>query len=159
MPQQAKIVTREATVSAVNQTNLGKGTPLTYADIDGSLINLRDQTFGIAGDSGTADIQSGQTITIAGGTGIITSTAGNTITIEGTSQAQGITVRAPDSSQIAVSDGGTLNIAGAGGITIGTTDGIITVDGTAVNNAINIDGGTAISVYGGTTGINGGTSA
>lgn len=158
MPTKAKIVTRSQAVSTVETDVLAKGQPLTFEEIDSSLINLRDQTIGIAADSGSADVSAGQTISIVGGTGITTSTAGRTITIEGTSQAQGITVRAPDSSTVAVSDGGTLQLAGAGGITIGTTGGVITVDATTINNAINIDGGVANSTYGGTTAINGGTS-
>ena len=81
------------------------------------------------------------------------------MTIEGTSQAQGITFQAPDSSQIAVSDGNILPVAGAGGITIGTSNGTLTVDASTINNAINIDGGSSTTTYGGTTTINGGTSA
>jgi len=159
MPQKAKIVTRSQSVSTVETDVLAKGSPLTFEEIDSSLINLRDASIGIAADSGSANIQQGDTISIVGGTGITTTTSGSIITIEGTSQAQGITVRAPDSSTVAVSDGGTLQLAGAGGITIGTTGGVITVDATTINNAINIDGGVANSTYGGTTAINGGTSA
>ena len=159
MPAKAKIVTRATATSTVNANNLAKGSPLSFGEIDSSLINLRDQTFGIAGDTGTADIGAGQTITFVGGTGISTLTSGNTVTIEGTSQAQGITVSAPDSSTIAVADGAALPIAGAGGITISTTGNILTIDGTTINNAINIDGGASATTYGGTTGINGGTSA
>ena len=159
MTTKAKIVTRSQSVSTVETDTLAKGTPLTFEEIDSSLINLRDASIGVAGDSGSSDIQQGDTISIIGGTGITTSASGGTITIEGTSQAQGITVQAPDSSTVAVSDGGTLRLSGAGGITIGTTGGVITVDATTINNAINIDGGVANSTYGGTTAINGGTSA
>lgn len=159
MPTKAKIVTRSQSVSTVETDTLAKGTPLTFEDIDSTLINLRDATHAIAADTGSKDIEQGETMTIAGGTGISTSVSGSTLTIEGTSQAQGITVRAPDSSTVAVTDGGTLELAGAGGITIDTTGGVITVDATTINNAINIDGGTANSSYGGTSAINGGTSA
>ena len=158
MPQKAKIVTRSQATSTVKTDILAKGQPLTFEEIDSSLINLRDATIGIAADSGSADLGTGQTLAIQGGTGITTTVSGSTVTIEGTSQAQGITVRAPDSSTVAVSDGGTLQLAGAGGITIGTTGGVITVDATTINNAINIDGGVSNSTYGGTTAINGGTS-
>jgi hypothetical protein len=133
--------------------------PLTFEQIDSTLINLRDSSHAIAADTGSKDVEQGDTLTIAGGTGISTSVTGSTLTIEGTSQAQGITVQAPDSSQVAVSDGGTLQLSGAGGITIGTTGGVITVDATTINNAINIDGGVSNSTYGGTSSINGGTSA
>lgn len=159
MPTKAKIVTRAQSVSTVETDTLAKGTPLTFEEIDSSLINLRDATHAIAADTGSKDVQQGDTLTIAGGTGIQTSVSGSTLTIEGTSQAQGITVRAPDSSTVAVTDGGTLELAGAGGITIDTTGGVVTVDATTINNAINIDGGTANSSYGGTSAINGGTSA
>lgn len=159
MPTKAKIVTRAQSVSTVETDTLAKGTPLTFEEIDSSLINLRDATHAIAADTGSKDVQQGDTLTIAGGTGISTSVTGNTLTIEGTSQAQGITVRAPDSSTVAVSDGGELQLAGAGGISINTTGGVVTVDATTINNAINIDGGTATSTYGGTSAINGGTSA
>ena len=159
MPTKAKIVTRSQSVSTVETDTLAKGTPLTFEDIDSTLINLRDATHAIAADTGSKDIEQGETMTIAGGTGISTSVSGSTLTIEGTSQAQGITFQAPDSSQIAVSDGNILPVAGAGGITIDTTDGTLTVDASTINNAINIDGGTANSSYGGTSAINGGTSA
>lgn len=159
MPTKAKIVTRSQSISTVETDTLAKGTPLTFEDIDSTLINLRDATHAIAADTGSKDVQQGDTLTIAGGTGIQTSVSGSTLTIEGTSQAQGITVRAPDSSTVAVTDGGTLELAGAGGITIDTTGGVVTVDATTINNAINIDGGTANSSYGGTSAINGGTSA
>ena len=159
MPTKAKIVTRSQSVSTITADNLNKNQPLTFEDIDSTLINLRDATHAIAADTGSKDIEQGETLTIAGGTGIQTSVSGSTLTIEGTSQAQGITVRAPDSSTVAVSDGGELQLAGAGGISIDTTGGVVTVDATTINNAINIDGGTANSSYGGTSAINGGTSA
>jgi hypothetical protein len=159
MPTKAKIVTRSQSVSTITADNLNKNQPLTFEDIDSTLINLRDATHAIAADTGSKDVTQGDTLTIAGGTGISTSVSGSTLTIEGTSQAQGITVQAPDSSTVAVTDGGTLELAGAGGITIDTTGGVVTVDATTINNAINIDGGTANSSYGGTSAINGGTSA
>ena len=159
MPTKASIVTRSQTSSTIASDNLGKGQPLSFEDIDSTLINLRDATHAIAADTGSKDVQQGDTLTIAGGTGISTSVSGSTLTIEGTSQAQGITVQAPDSSTVAVTDGGTLELAGAGGITIDTTGGVVTVDATTINNAINIDGGVSNSTYGGTSSINGGTSA
>ena len=159
MPTKAAIVTRSQTSSTLSTENLNTNAPLTFAQIDSTLINLRDATHAIAADTGSKDVQQGETLTIAGGTGISTSVTGSTVTIEGTSQAQGITFQAPHSSQIAVSDGNILPIAGAGGITIGTTDGTLTVDASTINNAINIDGGSSSTTYGGTTTINGGTSA
>ena len=159
MPTKAAIVTRSQTTSTISTDSLNINAPLTFEQIDSTLINLRDSSHAIAADTGSKDVEQGDTLTIAGGTGISTSVSGSTLTIEGTSQAQGITVQAPDSSQVAVSDGGTLQLSGAGGITIGTTGGVITVDATTINNAINIDGGVSNSTYGGTSSINGGTSA
>ena len=159
MPTKAAIVTRSQSTSSISSDNLNKNEPLTFEDIDSTLINLRDSTHAIAGDSGSKEVSQGDTVTIAGGTGISTSVSGSTVTIEGTSQAQGITFQAPDSSQIAVSDGNILPVAGAGGITIGTSNGTLTVDASTINNAINIDGGSSTTSYGGTTTINGGTSA
>ena len=159
MPTKAAIVTRSQTSSTLSTENLNTNAPLTFEQIDSTLINLRDATHAIAADTGSKDVTQGDTLTIAGGTGIQTSITGSTLTIEGTSQAQGITVQAPDSSTVSVSDGGTLQLAGAGGISIDTTDGVITVDATTINNAINIDGGSSSATYGGTTAINGGTSA
>ena len=159
MPTKAAIVTRSQTTSSISTDNLNKNAPLTFEDIDSTLINLRDATHAIAADTGSKDVEQGETLTIAGGTGISTSVTGSTLTIEGTSQAQGITVQAPDSSTVAVTDGGTLELAGAGGITIDTTGGVVTVDATTINNAMNIDGGVSNSTYGGTSSNNGGTSA
>jgi len=159
MPTKAAIVTRAQSSSTISGNSFNTNEPLTFEQIDSTLINLRDSTHAIAGDTGSKDITQGDTMTIAGGTGISTSVSGSTLTIEGTSQAQGITVQAPDSSQVAVTDGGILQLSGAGGITIGTTDGVVTVDATTINNAINIDGGVSNSTYGGTSAINGGTSA
>ena len=158
MPTKASIVTRSQTSSTIASNNLGKGQPLSFEDIDSTLINLRDSSHAIAGDTGSKDVEQGDTLTIAGGTGISTSVSGSTLTIEGTSQAQGITVQAPDESTVAVADGGTLELAGAGGISIDTTGGVVTVDATTINNAINIDGGTATTTYGGTSAINGGSA-
>jgi hypothetical protein len=159
MPTKAAIVTRAQTTSTISTESLNTNAPLSFEQIDSTLINLRDSSHAIAGDTGSNDIQQGDTMTIAGGTGISTSVSGSTLTIEGTSQAQGITVQAPDSSTVAVADGGTLELAGAGGISIDTTGGVVTVDATTINNAINIDGGVSNSTYGGTSSINGGTSA
>ena len=82
MPAKAKLVTRTSTSSSVSSDNLGKGTELTFAELDGNLINLRDQTIGIVGDDSSGiDVQSGETIKIAGGTNITTAVTGDTVTI------------------------------------------------------------------------------
>ena len=112
MPTKASIVTRSQTSSSISSNNLGKGEPLSFEDIDSTLINLQNSSFGIqADDSTTQNIQQGDTIIIKGGTGVNTSTSGSTVTITSTADA-----------------------------------------------AINIDGGTASSSYGGISAINGGDS-
>lgn len=78
MPNQAKIVTRSATVTTVTVDSIPKGTALTNAELDSNFLNLRDQSFAISDGATTTDIQSGETITFSGA-----SVAGNTVTIAG----------------------------------------------------------------------------
>ena len=88
MPTKAAIVTRSQTTSTLTSDNLNKNEPLTFADIDSTLINLRDATFGIqADDSTTQNISQGDTIIVKGGTGVTTSTSGSTVTINSTADA------------------------------------------------------------------------
>jgi hypothetical protein len=52
-------------------TRVGKGSPLTFAEMDTNLTNLRDATITLAGDSGSNQtVNLGDTITISGGTGL-----------------------------------------------------------------------------------------
>ena len=75
MASKAKLVTRSASSTSVTSDNLGKGTELTFAEMDSNLINLRDQTFGLAADdSATIQVASGDTLYIRGGAGISTAT-------------------------------------------------------------------------------------
>ena len=50
MPTKAAIVTRSQSTSSISSDNLNKNEPLTFEDIDSTLINLRDSTHAIAGD-------------------------------------------------------------------------------------------------------------
>ena len=86
MPNKAKLVTRSTATSSVTTDNLNKGSALEFAELDSSLINLRDQTFGIvADDSSTIDVGAGDTLYIQGGTNVTTSTnSDGSITINST---------------------------------------------------------------------------
>ena len=82
MPTKASITTRT-----------GKGSPLTTAEMDNNLTNLRDQSIGIADDTSTVvDVESGNTLTIAGSGSVSTAASGQTLTITGT----GITASSTD---------------------------------------------------------------
>jgi hypothetical protein len=75
VPEKAKLVTRSTSTSSVTVDNLNKGSALEFAELDSSLINLRDQTFGVVGDdSATIDIGAGGTLYIQGGTNVTTET-------------------------------------------------------------------------------------
>ena len=75
MASKAKLITRSASSTSVTSDNLGKGTELTFAEMDSNLINLRDQSFGLAADdSATIQVASGDTLYIRGGAGISTAT-------------------------------------------------------------------------------------
>ena len=88
MPTKAAIVTRSQSSSTISSDNLAKNTPLSFEDIDSTLINLRDASFGIEGDdSTTQNIQQGDTIIFRGGTGVTTATTGSTVTINSTADA------------------------------------------------------------------------
>tara|TARA_B100001057_G_scaffold77287_1_gene72124 strand:- start:2612 stop:2953 length:342 start_codon:yes stop_codon:yes gene_type:complete len=88
MPTKAAIVTRGQSTSTISSNNLNKGAALSFEDIDSTLINLRDATFGIqADDSTTQNISQGDTIIVKGGTGVTTSTSGSTVTINSTADA------------------------------------------------------------------------
>lgn len=85
MPTKASITTRT-----------GKGSPLTTAEMDNNLTNLRDQSIAIADDTSTTfDVESGNTITIAGSGTVSTASSGQTLTITGS----GITATSTDTLQ------------------------------------------------------------
>jgi len=85
MPTKASITTRT-----------GKGSPLTTAEMDNNLTNLRDQSIAIADDTSTAiDVESGNTLTIAGSGAVSTAASGQTLTITGT----GISATSTDTLQ------------------------------------------------------------
>ena len=82
MPTKASITTRTA-----------KGSPLSTAEMDANLTNLRDQSIGFADDGSTVlSVDSGNTITIAGSGTVSTAISGTTLTVTGS----GITASSTD---------------------------------------------------------------
>ena len=82
MPTKASITTRTA-----------KGSPLSTAEMDLNLTNLRDQSIGFAVDDSTVlNVDSGNTITIAGAGTVATAISGTTLTVTGS----GITASSTD---------------------------------------------------------------
>ena len=130
MPNKAKLVTRSTATSSVTADNLNKGSALEFAELDSSLINLRDQTFGIvADDSSTIDIGAGDTLYIQGGTNVTTSTnSDGSITINssggggsgslGNISGSGDTLSSSGST-ININDPLSISVAGATGSDIG----------------------------------------
>ena len=86
MPSKAKLATRSGT-TANTSDNLSKGSKLTFDEMDGNFIGLRDQTFGVvADDSATLDVAAGDTLYIQGGSNVTTATdSAGVITINATS--------------------------------------------------------------------------
>ena len=87
MPSKAKLATRSGT-TANTSDNLAKGSKLTFAEMDGNFIGLRDQSFGVvADDSATLDIAAGDTLYIQGGSNVTTSTdSAGVLTINATGE-------------------------------------------------------------------------
>lgn len=120
MPAKAKLVTRQATSSSVAADNLGKGSELTFAELDSNLINLRDQTIGIVGDDSSGiDVQSGDTIKFTGTNGVAVTATGSTVTFDasgvsvssvGDLTAVGSTLSSPSNADLTLDPSGTGNI-------------------------------------------------
>ena len=112
MPTKAAIVTRGQSSSTISTENLNKNEPLTFEDIDSTLINLRDSTHAIAGDSGSKDVTQGDTVTIAGGTGaggITIGTSNGTLTVDASTINNAINI---DGGSSTTTYGGTTTING-----------------------------------------------
>ena len=137
MPYKAKLVTRSTDTSTVTEDTLNKGSALTHGELDSDLINLRDQSIGIASDDSTViDVQMGNTLKIAGAGSITTSVSGQTVTITGSASAQGITFVGDDSTGTQISDGETVKIAGASGITTAMSGDTLTITGPSLASFI-----------------------
>ena len=92
MPTKASITTRTA-----------KGSPLTTAEMDGNLENLRDQSIGFSDDTSTVlNVDSGNTIAIAGGDSISTAISGTTLTVNLDESITVDSITAGDSTAISV---------------------------------------------------------
>ena len=131
MPTKAAIVTRSQTSSTVSTENLNTGEPLTFEQIDSTLINLRDQTIAISDGSTTTDIESGETITFSGA-----SVSGNTVTITGGASATGLTFVGDDSSGTLIADGETIKVAGTQNITTAMSGDTLTITGPDLSSYI-----------------------
>ena len=131
MPNKAKLVTRQSTSSTVTADNLNKGSALEFTELDSNMINLRDQTFGVAGDdSATIDVGAGDTLYIQGGTNVTTSTnSDGTITIN--SSAAGDVFKtisvAGQSDVVADASTDTLTLVAGSNMTITTNAGSDTI--------------------------------
>jgi hypothetical protein len=123
MPTSAKIVTRSETTSSVTVDNLNKGSALTAAEMDSSLINLRDSSWGLADDTSTVlDVTQGNTVTITGGTNITSTLSGNTLTVDtaGNLQLNGINITDNTITTNRSNDNLELQASGTGNVVIGS---------------------------------------
>jgi 3-deoxy-D-manno-octulosonic-acid transferase len=140
MPNKAKLVTRSASTTSVVTDTIPKSDTLTHIELDSNLLNLRDATFGIAGDdSATIDVGMGNTLKIAGTQNVTTAATGQTVTITGPDLSSYATTTYVDNK---VNANNTLTIA----------------DDTSTTSAINLDN--TLQVLGGhniTTSISGST--
>jgi hypothetical protein len=131
MPNKAKLVTRSASTTSVVADTIPKSDTLTHIELDSNLLNLRDATFGIAGDdSATIDVGMGNTLKIAGGNNISTAATGQTITITGSKIIDVNEINSGDSSAIQINDG--VNISGTLNAKTIVTNDIFSGDSTAV---------------------------
>jgi len=122
MPNTPKIVTRSNTTSTNTTENLGKGSKLTFAEMDSNFIELKNGSIGIVGDDSTGiDIAQGSTLKVAGTGGIATTVSGDTLTVDASSivtsslgdlTAVGSTLISPSNADI------TLDPAGTGSVSI-----------------------------------------
>jgi len=131
MPNKAAIVTRGQATSTISTETLNKGEPLTFEEIDSTLINLRDQSIAISDGSTTTDIESGETITFSGAT-----VSGNTVTIAAGASATGLTFVGDDSTGTLIADGETIKVAGTQNITTAMSGDTLTITGPDLSSYI-----------------------
>lgn len=136
----------------------------SYKDYDLSSHVLEDGYLAVDVDSGSLKLGDGST---AGGITITTGGGGGSSTSLGDLTAVGSTLSAPTNADLTLAVAGTGNIV-LTGLTFPNSDGsanqIIATNGSGVLSfvdptAINIDGGTADSIYTSTPSIDGGTAA
>jgi len=136
----------------------------SYKDYNLSTHVLEDGYLAVDVDSGSLRLGNGTT---AGGVEITTGGGGGSSTSLGDLTAVGSTLSAPTNADLTLAVAGTGNIV-LTGLTFPNSDGsanqIIATNGSGVLSfvdptAINIDGGTADSIYTSTPSIDGGTAA
>ena len=155
MPEKAKLVTRSTSTSSVTADNLNKGSALEFAELDSSLINLRDQTFGIVGDdSATIDVGAGDTLYVQGGTNVTTETDSSGALIINSSAANDVFKTIAVSGQdsvVADSSTDSLTLVGGTNMTITTNASNDTITfaaaggGSASTGDLTFNGSTIIS--------------
>ena len=156
MPEKAKLVTRSTATSSVTADNLNKGSALEFAELDSSLINLRDQTFGIVGDdSSTIDVGAGDTLYVQGGTNVTTETDSSGALIINSSAANDVFKTIAVSGQdsvVADSSTDSLTLVGGTNMTITTNASNDTITfaaagggGSASTGDLTFNGSTIIS--------------
>lgn len=154
MPSKAKLVTRTDTTSTVTTDSIPKGDTLTYSELDSNLINLRDATFGVAGDdSATIDVSMGNTIKIAGSGSVTTAATGQTVTITAPSldpyalkANTAITVVGDDSTGTNLAYGETVKIAGGNNITTAVSGDTLTITGSKTIDVNEINSGDSSAI-------------
>jgi len=154
MPNKAKLVTRTEITSTVTTDNIPKDDTLTYAELDSNLINLRDATFGLAGDdSATIEVGMGNTIKIAGSGSVTTSATGQTVTITAPSldpyalkANTAITVVGDDSTGTNLAYGETVKIAGGNNITTAVSGDTLTITGSKIIDVNEINSGDSSAI-------------
>ena len=154
MPSKAKLVTRSEITSTVTTDTIPKDDTLTYSELDSNLINLRDATFGLAGDdSATIEVGMGNTIKIAGSGSTTTSASGQTVTITTPSldpyalkTDTAITVVGDDSTGTNFAHGETVKIAGGNNITTAVSGDTLTITGSKTIDVNEINSGDSSAI-------------
>jgi len=128
MPSTPKLVTRANTTSTNITENLGKGSKLTFAEMDSNFIELKNGSIGIVGDDSTGiDLAHGSTLKVAGTGGISTTVSGDTLTVDASSivtstlgdlTAIGSTLISPSNADLTLQASGTGNITTADKLTL-----------------------------------------
>lgn len=130
----------------------------TKAYVD-SQVSAASTSFLVADDaSTTTTIDSGSTFQIVGAGSVTTSLSGDTITITGSGGATNFTFIGDDSTGTTLSGGDTLQVLGGEGISTAVLGNVLTITNTSTQ--MEIDGGSAYSIYNGVSevDIDGGTA-
>lgn len=119
----------------------------TKAYVD-SAVSGASTSFLVADDaSTTTTIDSGSTFQIVGAGSVTTSLSGDTITITGSGGATNFTFIGDDSTGTTLSGGDTLQVLGGEGISTAVLGNVLTITNTSTQ--MEVDGGSAYSIYNG----------